>query len=236
VEPSRDDSPSSPPGTGPFPPQEEAPETLDLLCGRTLAGDGAAEERLYEHLRVSFLRVAQRRVRSEDLEDVVQEALRVVHGKLRSRPRPDGVLPWSMAILRNVVGSHYRRRARQARGIEVPSAWDPAPAPDEARERTEEMDRLSRALEILSRSHPRCGVLYLEVLRSLGEAGDAGEGGSTAAMDRLLREFPGMTRGAFYVTLHRCRARLRKIVEVLEQGAEGGAGTGGDRGTQRRER
>jgi RNA polymerase sigma factor (sigma-70 family) len=229
VEPSRDDNPQATSrGARPFLTQEEPLQTLDLLCSRALSGDGEAEARLYENLRVSLLRVAQRRVRSDDVEDVLQEALRVIHLKLRARPHPNGVLPWSMAVLRNIVGSYYRERSRRDRRVDVAAEGCVTPAPDETMERAEEMDRLSRALDLLSRSNPRCGAVYLEILRSLDQAGGA-PGGSTGTMDLLLRRFPGMTHGNFYVTLHRCRARLRKIVEELERGVEHRPGRGTER-------
>jgi len=198
---------------------EEPPETLDDLCGRALSGDDEAQTRLYQSLRVRFFQVAKRRVRSDDVEDVLQEGLRIVHLKLRSRRHTDGVLPWSMAILRNVVGNYYRKRSVEARRIEFPAESRDASDLDEARERAEEMDRLSRALDVLSRSHPRCGALYREILRSLDEVGDL-PGRSRGAMEMVLQRFPNMTPGTIYVALHRCRSRLRRILAQLEEGTD----------------
>jgi len=198
--------------------QERTQETLDHLCQLALSGDEEAEAGLYRNLRVRFLRVAQRRVREDDVEDLVQDALRVVLLKLRARTQSVGVLPWSMAILRNVIGTHYRSRARREWPAESPTAVDEL-TPDLIRERTEELDRLSRALQALSRSHPRCGALYREILRGADSSGSL-RGGAGKAMTRIQQHSPGMSAAAFYVTLHRCRARLRKILENLEKGKE----------------
>ena len=79
------------------------PDTLSIDKLGTLAGEGdeRAEAALFENLRVRFLQVAKPRVREDDLEDVIQDALQIVHGKYRDRPAGRAILVWSLAVLRN---------------------------------------------------------------------------------------------------------------------------------------
>lgn len=180
---------------------------FDDLCARAVGEDREAEAHLFERLRVRFLQVAKRRVREEDREDVVQEGLRIAHSKYRQRTVPDGFLPWSFAILRNVVGNYYKRRSGQPAHVpfeEATGARAPEPPPDLA--------DLDRALRHLARSHPRCGAIFRGILESLDEGGGAREV-SGRVLQRAQREEPNLTPDAFYVRLHRCRERLRALLE-----------------------
>ena len=73
------------------------------------------------------------------------------------------------------------------------------------------VDRLAEKLNLLSKSHPRCAALFEKILQRLDQAGGEAEG-SKGLFDRVRGDFPGMTSGAFYTALHRCRARLRELM------------------------
>lgn len=196
-------------------PQEES---LDGLADRARSGDRGAEDRFFSELRVRFMAVAKRRVRAEELEDVVQEALRVVLLRYASRPPISGVLPWSFVVLRNVIGNAYQRRRRleMTRPLEeslplaiAVTAGTAGADPLEVLDRSETLLVLERALETLAHRYPRCALLFRALLRSLDEGGGTHEI-STRALALVRQELPDMNPENFYVALHRCRARLRE--------------------------
>ena len=66
--------------------------SLDYLSQRALTGDAGAEAELFNALRVRFLVIAKRRVREDSVEDVVQDALRIIHEKHQQRKPERGFL------------------------------------------------------------------------------------------------------------------------------------------------
>ena len=92
---------------------ETPPEiSLDTLRFRALDGDSMAESRLFEDLRVRFTTITKRRVQSDNIEDIVQDALKIVFTKYASLDKERGMLVWSLTILRNVIGNFYQSRQR----------------------------------------------------------------------------------------------------------------------------
>jgi DNA-directed RNA polymerase specialized sigma24 family protein len=194
---------------------------LDELAARGAGGDRAAEQELCESLRVRFLLIAKRRVRAEDVEDVAQEALRIVLARYGRRERAGQVLTWGLAILRNVIGNYYQRREKQTREEPFDERRHPAgtrgagpiagPGADGGNETWNEV---LEAIGRLARREPRCAVLFRRILESLDEGGAPGQV-SRRAMERMRADFGAMSRGALYVALHRCRASLRGILQDM---------------------
>ena len=89
--------------------------SLDELAERSRDGHEQSSDQLLASLRVRFLAIAKRRVRPDDLEDVVQDALRIVHQKHREIEAERGMLMWSLAVLRNVIGNYYQAKERLTR-------------------------------------------------------------------------------------------------------------------------
>jgi DNA-directed RNA polymerase specialized sigma24 family protein len=193
--------------------------SLDLLATHAREGDAAAESRMLGILRERFLALAKRRVRDEDREDVTQDALGIVLAKYRGRESARGTLPWSLAVLRHVIGNHYQRRGARAghEPIDEQLAARDTVDPLDPLLAEERVARVRRAMERLAAEHPRCGRLMGRVLESLAAGGTPAET-SRRTMAGLAEAFPGTTPNAIYVMLHRCRARLRRILEP-----EGGA-------------
>lgn len=205
--------------------------SFDELATRAAGGDRFAEEALFHGLRVRFVQVAKRRVRADDVEDVTQEALGIVLAKYAARGASGRVLTWGLAILRNVIGNHYQRRERLARGEPfderrhtdgpgggaVPAARDGGEGEEILRETLAAIDRLSR-------DEARCAALFGRILESLAEGGTAAEM-THRALERMRADFGELSRGALYVALHRCRASLRAILAdmgVLDDPAAAG--------------
>jgi DNA-directed RNA polymerase specialized sigma24 family protein len=199
--------------------------SLDLLASRAAGGDPAAESRLFLQLRERFLAIAKRRVREGDCEEVVQDALHIALAKYRGRAGTSGTLPWSLAVLRNVIGNYYQRQ--KARGRHEPLddelTANGAPGrsgdldPLDALLAEERVARVARAMERLAGERPRCGELFRRILECLAADGTPAEV-SKRALARMAKVCPEATANAIYVMLHRCRARLR---EILREEGEG---------------
>jgi DNA-directed RNA polymerase specialized sigma24 family protein len=194
--------------------------SLDALARRAWAPGAAepgAESALYDELRARFLPLAKRRVRTDDAEDVVQEALRIVHLRGRLRQRDEGLLPWSLAILRNVIGNYYQKRKRRDReeafGAEA-VARDGRPGADDALEVGQRLDRLAEGIARLAQKDPRCGAIFARIVAVVTEEGSSGARVSSRLVDALGGE---ISRDTLYVLLHRCRARLREILTRIEE-------------------
>jgi DNA-directed RNA polymerase specialized sigma24 family protein len=195
--------------------------SLDELWARAASGDPEAEASLFSSLRVRFLDIAKRRVRKDDLEDVVQEALGIIHTKHQAREPRRGMLLWSFAVLRNVIGNYYQKRARRDRGeafderFHVDAGPDREPQVPTPSGTSDCIDELMAALTRLAQRDPRCAIFFRRILESLDEGGTSGEI-SRRALRKVGREIGGISRNALYVALHRCRAKLRAIVREMQ--------------------
>jgi len=196
-------------------------ESLDQLRRRALDGDARAEARLFTELRVRFLTIAKRRVQPDHAEDIVHEALGIVLAKNQDLGRDRSILLWGLTVLRNVIGNHYQARRREiAQTVQVDD-WRTIPEaaiaadPVDLLGTAESAARLEAALAELTRSAPRCGAIFACILESLERGGGAREI-SQRALAAVQRLYPDLTHNAFYVTLHRCRARLRSLLDESE--------------------
>ncbi len=200
--------------------------SLDTVATLAVSGDQAAEETLFEMLRVRFLAVVKHRVRADDQEDVVQEAMRVVHSRLSGRAQQRQTLAWGFAVLRNVVGNYYQRQRVLNRGEvfddRLHGGICGAAGPDEEGNygvthelfMTETSRQVKEAIKILSQRTPRCGIIFQRILESLDLGGGPQEV-SGRALAKLQIEIPDISRSALYVALHRCRERLRVVLDEL---------------------
>jgi DNA-directed RNA polymerase specialized sigma24 family protein len=168
-----------------------------------------SEEWLFP-LRARFVAVARRRVEPDSVEDIVQEALRVVVERGLGGPGGaalDGKPPiaWCFQVLRNVIGNHYQRaRVRSARLAPLESAAalaDPARTPLEALEADEAARQVGRALAALDSTDAGCG----RYLRRLAE----GVAPGVVAREERVAE------AAFYRRLYRCREKLRERLATM---------------------
>jgi DNA-directed RNA polymerase specialized sigma24 family protein len=207
---------------------------LDDLATAACSGDSGAEAELFEHLRVRFHAVAKRRVREDDLDDVVQDALQVVFAKFRTRAAPVGILVWSLAVLRNVIGNHYQARARVGQHTSLDEARHAEAVRDGGAggvegelELAELTGTIETAIRMLAARDTRCGHIFAIVFDQLAGREDGvarGDGGgrqdgddrTASILELVRRRYPSMSRGSFYVALHRCRQRLRAIVHELD--------------------
>lgn len=195
--------------------------TLDDLARQALQGDGRSEAALFEELRVRFLTLAKRRVQPDHVEDVVHDALGIVLRKYREPDRESGILVWSLTVLRNVIGNYYQAKRRDLQRTTQVEDWQTVPTAATAADPVADLsadeaaDRLEAAVDRLARASERCGVIFRRILETLARGGEPQEAGRRA-FARVREDFPDMTRNAFYVALHRCRAQLRSVLDLME--------------------
>lgn len=179
----------------------------DLPGGQT--GGAEAAGAAFDALRRQFLHVASRRVDPADAEDLVQEALAIIHE--RGQPRPgEGPLPplaWCFQVLRNVVGNHYQRQ--RTRGAHVVEGADMGAVGVASGGRTPleslEDRELGRVLDLslaqMERDDPQCHGYLVAIV-------DGQRPHQVAASQ-------GIAEAAFYRRLYRCRQKLRARLAEL---------------------
>lgn len=160
-------------------------------------------------LRARLLSVARRRVAPAAVEDVVQEALRILVEKGVRGPRdeaPGGApaLVFAFRVLRNVIGNHYQRERVRARAHDpeaaAEAAADPAPTPLEALSSRQAVEIVGRCLDAMADADGACA----RYLRRLLE-------GSTP---RDLAREEGLEEPVLYRRVYRCRLKLRTLLEA----------------------
>jgi DNA-directed RNA polymerase specialized sigma24 family protein len=186
-------------------------QSLDQLASAAAAGDQVSESLFFSYLNVRFSQIAKRRVRNDDAEDVVQDALRIVAERYGNRAEQVRTLAFSLTVLRNVIGNYYQKRERTDRGQPFDEGLHGyyTDSPDMVRE------QVKKALVILAEEAPRCGLIFEALLESLDLGGGSREV-SGRLFEKLQSRLEGITRNAFHVALHRCRDRLRTILEELD--------------------
>lgn len=151
------------------------------------------------------MRLASRRVDEADVEDVVQEAMRVIAEKGIDRgaePVGDAMsMAWCFQVLRNTIGNHYQRQKTRQRWTEtdtdvVERAQNPRVI--EAMDSETTLALIEGALGEMLQSDPKCAG-YLSRLVDGARAGDIADGES-------------IERATFYRRLYRCRQKLRELL------------------------
>jgi len=163
----------------------------------------------FARLRERFLAIARRRVPEDAAEDLVQEALRIVHEKRDLLAHTDAVdgtpaLAWCFRVLRNVIGNFYQRERTRADAdpvtLRAALAEDAPPAtPLESLQEREAERRITEAVDELATSGGDCARYVRALLEGMEPAAIAEREGVTA---------PVLSR-----RLYRCRAKLRAILE-----------------------
>jgi RNA polymerase sigma factor (sigma-70 family) len=156
-------------------------------------------------LRREFVRIASRRVDESDVEDVVQEAMRVIaeKGIDRGADPVDGFVPlaWCFQVLRNTIGNHYQRQRTRQRWTETdPVAVDRAHSPrvSESMDSQTTLALVEDALDDMARTDAKCAD-YLTRLADGARAGD-------------IADDEAIGRAVFYRRLYRCRQKLRDLL------------------------
>ena len=166
--------------------------------------EASGSSRWLADLRREFVRLASRRVDADDVEDVVQDAMRVIAEKGIDRgaaPVGDAMpLAWCFQVLRNTIGNHYQRQRTKQRWTDT-NEEVVARAPANAIESLDSGSTLSvieGALADMAKTDGKCAG-YLSRLADGARAGD-------------IADEESVERAAFYRRLYRCRQKLRELL------------------------
>ncbi len=153
-------------------------------------------------LRQRFSEVARRRVPSDAVEDLVQDALSIVWNKGPAEAIKDGrdhpSLRWSFNVLRNVIGNYYQKR-RSFDSVDDHEFPDEKPDVLAAMTMQERSQSIRAAVDELKESRPSCA----HWLWSMAQGIKAG----------VLAEKDGLEHAAFYRKIYRCRKMLAEILQ-----------------------
>lgn len=161
-----------------------------------------------EALRARLQGIARRRVTPDAVDDLVQEALRIVVERRlldRDAGHTEGEMRLAACfqVLRNVIGNHYQReRVRRRRLTGEDAAYSVAadgPTPIEALESAQAVGLVERAIARMAATDAAC-ARYLRTLAN-------GVAPRDAARAESLEET------AFYRRVYRCRQKLRALLE-----------------------
>lgn len=179
------------------------------LVERCRSGDLAAFEPLVEKYRERVWRLAYHYLRDrEEAWDVAQEAFIRAWQALPTFRGQSAFYTWLFRIVVNIATDRARQRSARGRafGTEpVPEEdWervliDSARGPEEAAARTEERERIRRALDALPEHHR--AIIMLSDLEGLSY--------------REIADVLGIPMGTVMSRLHNARKRLRRVLGTL---------------------
>lgn len=153
-----------------------------------------------EDLRKQFLRLAARRVDEPYVEDVVQDALRVV---IEKSPEATPELAWCFQVLRHTIGNHYRREQTRRRWMEADPegellAQAAGPSLLEAMDAKETAQLFAVSIRELGGPDDTCRQYLSRLLQG--------------ASPKQVANAASLDAAVFYRRLYRCRQRLREIL------------------------
>ncbi len=156
-------------------------------------------------LRQRFMEITARRVPQEAVEDIVQDALKIILVKgpteAKAEGRTDPPLRWSYNVLRNVIGNWYQKR-RHHEGVDSLELEDDRPDALASLTADERAKTIRTAVDELRLKRPDCA----DWLWSMAQGIKAGVLAAQARIDQA----------AFYRRVYRCRKLLAEI--LLQKG------------------
>src|SRR5262249_37194542 len=174
---------------------DERQAELDL-ARRARRGDTAVFDELVRRFHRPVLRFCWRLVRSDDAEDLAQDAFvrAFVHFEGFDPERP--LLPWHIAIARRLCLDLLRRR-KVTLALETIPVNDPSPSPEGEASIREQLTRLDRALADLGEGPREAVILFHIEEMSYRDI--------AAALEAPM--------GTVMTWLHRGRAQLKKALD-----------------------
>ena len=180
--------------------------TIEKLFTLLQTGDLDSFDEAFGPIRKKIVRLAQKRLNREEVEDVVQQTLSTLWEKRTSVRNPDHLMPFIFQILRYKLGDTYRRK-KLKKEIHVSgqkvlnSLKNPEPDTPELLLEEKELGRILRdAIDICAAENGTWG----EVLRFLQQ------GLSREEIQRKQGDIPMAT---VYTRIFRARQSLMKILK-----------------------
>lgn len=173
-----------------------AGDRQEALVEAALAGDSAAERRLFQNLTVRFRLIAKRYAVETDAEDLAQEACMTIHEKYRTEKFSKSFHAWAHGVLRMKIGNYLQHKktvVQREIALEGPIGATDSSANVQTKR------HLLECLKNLLREKPR----YARVLNL------SHQGYTTEQICERIQ----MTANHYYVSLNRSRSLLRVCLE-----------------------
>ena len=184
---------------------KEQRTTIEKLYALLKTNDLDSFDEAFGPIRQKIVRLAQKRLQRDEVEDVVQQTLSILWEKRTSVRDPDHLMPFIFQILRNKLGDTYRqKKLKKETHISGPKVLNSLKNPKldspERRLEEKELGRILRdAIDICAAENGTWG----EVLRLLQK------GFSREEIQKKLGDIPMAT---VYTRIYRARQSLIKIL------------------------
>jgi RNA polymerase sigma factor (sigma-70 family) len=171
------------------------------LVEKAIAGDERAEKELFENLTVRFRYLAKRYMKTEDVEDVTQEACLTILQKYKKQEYAKSFEAWAYGVLKMKIGNYLQNLGTRKKNIaDANSEVIERLASGEPKEDNLDLsERLVTCLKKINEKHPR----YVRVLNLVHQ------GYKTEEICEMLDIKPNY----FYVILNRGRKMLRECLK-----------------------
>jgi RNA polymerase sigma factor (sigma-70 family) len=173
-------------------------QQLDPAFARARQGDPESKELIFSCLRLRLLRMAEFRL-SYDTEDVVQDALAVVHSSFSNIDSLGALFAFAKSVLRNKIGNAYQNRDRHSlHQLPVDSVKEPEYRTMEELDARELERIIGGCIQKLAQKPCPCHAI-LSGLKAGMTTDEISEG-------------LGMSKARLKVWTFRCRKSLRQIL------------------------
>ncbi len=161
----------------------------------------AEEEQIFSEIRERLALIAQKRIRTEEHEDIVQNTMIEVRSRLNEVANKADLLPFVFQILRNCIRDHYQKKKREEKVLEFSPDCRYYYQPEISNDGWQEI--AEKGIHQLEGENSRCAELLTAILTVSNEADLEGKLG----MDLLN----------IYRMLHRCRDGLLKVITETQK-------------------
>jgi RNA polymerase sigma factor (sigma-70 family) len=184
---------------------DEQKTTIEKLYIHLQTGDLDSFDEAFGSIRKKIVRLAQKRLAREEVEDVVQQTLSTLWEKRTSIRDPDHVMPFIFQILRNKLGDAYRRKKLKKEILtsepeELNSQKNLTSDTPEHRFEEKELGRILRdAIDLCAAENGTWG----KVLKLLQQG---------LSREEIKRELGDIPMATVYTRIYRARQSLMKIL------------------------
>ena len=186
---------------------KEQKTSIEKLYTLLQTGDLDSFGEAFSSIRKKIVRLSQKRLQREEVEDVVQQTLSTLWEKRTSVRNPDHLMPFIFQILRNKLGDTYRRtKLKTETHVSGPkvlnSLKNPAPETPEFCLEEKELGRILRdAIETCAAENGTRG----KVLKFLQEG---------LTREEIQRELGDIPMATVYTRIYRARQSLMRILRA----------------------
>lgn len=185
---------------------KEQKTTIEKLYTFLQTGDLERFDEAFGSIQQKIVRLAQKRLQRDEVEDVIQQTLSTLWEKRTSVRDPEHLMPFIFQILRNKLGDAYRRKkAKMETHVSGPkvlnSLKNPTADTPELLLEEKELGRILRdAIDICAAENGTWG----KVLRLLQQG---------LSREEIQKELGDIPMSTVYTRIYRARQSLMKILK-----------------------